>query len=109
MGGPPPMYPDNPAFNPFRKLIDKPIQNPDGSQSTERSRTVQTPQGWANVPSLWFNDGGYVDLGEYSDDELSEFAQGYELDTGHRFPRFKSLKEAEAAAKRRSDQGGALQ
>ena len=97
-----------PMFRPFDPTQDQPIQNPDGSQSTERTRTVQTPEGWANVPSLWFNGHGYMDMEEYSDDELSEFAQGYEQDTGVKFPRFRSVEEAVAAAKARSAKGGAL-
>lgn len=110
MGGPPTAgYDDNPLFRAFQAGVDQPVQNPDGTQSTERTRTVQTPQGWANVPSLWFNGTGYVDMEEYSDDELSEFAQGAEMDAGEMlFPRFQSIEEAEAAAIARSNAGGGL-
>jgi hypothetical protein len=94
-------------LRPFDPGLDKPRPNADGSFSTEITRTVQTPNGWANVPSLWWNESGSVDLGDRSDDELADMALSYEKSSGQSFPRFRSIGEAESAAKARSAQGGA--
>jgi hypothetical protein len=97
------------VLRPFDPTLDKPRANADGSFSTELTRTVQTPSGWANVPSLWWGERGPVDLGTYSDDELAEFALSYEQSSGRAFPRFQSVDKAESAAKTRSAKGGATQ
>lgn len=83
------------------------VTNQDGSQSTERLRTVQVPGGWANVPSLWMLGQSPQDLSRMSDDSLAMLAQRYEQATGNVFPRFSDIPTAEYAAKARSDRGGA--
>jgi GH24 family phage-related lysozyme (muramidase) len=98
-----------PSLRPFDASQDKPRQNSDGSVSTEITRTVETPQGWANVPSLWWRNGQPEDFGHLNDDQLANMAQGYEGESGKTFPRYKTLDEAEAAAKARSAGGGASQ
>jgi hypothetical protein len=87
------------------------ITNADGTISTERSRTVMDPYGqYMNVPSLWKDENGKVyDLGQISDDELSNFASYYELKAKQPWKRFKSVDEAVSAAKQRSSEGGAFQ
>lgn len=97
------------TLRPFDSNSDKPRANSDGSFSTEITRTVQTPTGWANVPSLWWGERGPVDLGDYSDDELAKFALSYEKSAGRAFPRFQSIDQAESTAKARSAKGGATQ
>ena len=95
-------------LRPFDASQDKPRSNPDGSYSTEITRTVETPEGWAVVPSLWFGgEGGPRDFGAMSDDQLSALAQRYEKTSKQKFPRYKSLDEADAFATERSKQGGA--
>lgn len=84
------------------------VNNPDGSYSTERTRTVQLPGGeWINVPSLWMGPQGPADLGPMSDDFLGKFASEWEAQAGKKWLRFKSLRDAETAAKARSEAGGA--
>jgi hypothetical protein len=97
-------------LRPFDASQDKPRSNPDGSYSTEITRTVETPEGWAVVPSLWFGgEGGPRDFGGMNDDQLSALAQRYEKASKQRFPRYKSLDEADAFATERSREGGATQ
>lgn len=96
-------------LRPFDPQQDQPRANPDGTMSTELTRTVQTPTGWANVPSLWWNEAGPTDLGSYTDDQLAELALAFEQRAGRPFPRFASIQEAEAAAKVRSAAGGGTQ
>lgn len=64
--------------------------NPDQSWSSERSMTVQNPDGsWAVIPSLWLKDGHpYEAAGE---DEASKLAAASKLP----FKKFKSLEEAD--------------
>lgn len=95
------------TFRPFDPATDKPRQNADGSISTEVTRTVETPDGYAVVPSLWLDEGGqYQDMSAQNDDQLSEFAQKYEAASGKKFPRFKELDAAEKFATDRSHAGG---
>jgi hypothetical protein len=77
-----------------------PIQNPDGSVTTERSITVTDPalNGGkpTNIPSVW---GGKI----VSDDEATSNA----IQSGRAFPSFGSIDEATAAARQRSADLGA--
>jgi flagellum-specific peptidoglycan hydrolase FlgJ len=77
-----------------------PIQNPDGSVSTELSITVTEPglnSGRpTNIPTVW--DGQRV-----SDDEAIDNA----IRSGVAFPSFNSIKQAEQAARKRSHDLGA--
>lgn len=83
------------------------IDNGDGSYSTERTQTVQAPDGaWINVPSLWMSPGGYVDLAD-DEDGIVQAATAFESRMGL-FPRHKTLEEAVVAAKARSAGGGAF-
>jgi hypothetical protein len=99
------------GLHPFDPEINKPRANPDGSFSTEISRTVQLPDGsWANVPSLWWGEGQTVrDFGTMGDDQLAKFAAQYEQQTGQMFPRYSDISSAETAANARSDAGGGKQ
>jgi hypothetical protein len=83
------------------------VQNNDGSISTERSVTIQGPDGsWMNVPSLWMAPNGPQDFGT---DEAAIFdaADYYERTTGKKFPRFGTVEEAVFEAENRSKRGGA--
>jgi len=79
-----------------------------GSHSTERTRTVQNPDGtYMNVNTLWKTKQGTVsDVGHMSDDWLSSHARNYEKKSGEMYPRFKELDLAVEMAKRRSFEGG---
>jgi hypothetical protein len=83
---------------------DEKRPNDDGSHSTEITRTIQDDEGnWIVIPSLWNDNGKYVELGERE----SVFAsRDYERSSGKRFPRFSSLEEAEKFAVERSRSGG---
>lgn len=98
-------------LHPFDPKANKPRPNPDGTVSTEITRTVQFPDGsWGNVPSLWWGDGSDVrDFGQMGDDQLSELAGRYETSSGVKFPRYSDLSAAEAAARARSEGGGGEQ
>lgn len=79
--------------------------NADGSHSTEVTTTIQDASGrWVNVPSLWRNDDGWVELDE---EQQRAAMQAYEAKNGETWQRFETVEEAEAAAQARSDQGGA--
>jgi len=84
------------------------VYNPDGSISTERTITVTDPRLNAgkptNIPSIY---GG----NEVSEDEAIRIVvenKGIDPDTGQKLPGFKSVAEAEAAAKKRSNALGEL-
>jgi hypothetical protein len=83
-----------------RPGTDRPIQNPDGSVTTERSITVTEPglNGGrpTNIPTVW--DGRIV-----SDDEAVDNA----IRSGVPFPSFDSIPEAVRAAEQRSKDLGA--
>ena len=98
-----------PGHMPLRPLEPgEKVNNPDGSYSTERTVTVQSPDGsWVNVPSLWMGPNGPVDLRPMGDDYIGRVAQTFEKQAGKRFVRFNDLKVAEAAAAMRSEAGGA--
>ena len=106
------MTPPMPNLRP-RSAVPQPlgpgqrISNGDGSYSTERLRTVQMADGqWANVPSLIMGPQGPVDVGFMPDDALSQVASRMETG-GKQFPRFPDIATAEAAARTRSNMGGA--
>lgn len=83
------------------------IDNPDGSYSTERTETFQLPDGgWVNLPTLWMAKEGAVDLAGNEEDVIAA-AHEFEAASGKRFKRFKTVEEAEASARARSEHGGA--
>ena len=96
-------------LEPFNPERHKPVDLGDGEYMTERTRTVTDSAGnWSVVPSVWFNDTGRpVDLQAASDDQLSQLAERYEQTTGNRFPRFRSMADANQFAEVRSASGGA--
>lgn len=83
--------------------------NSDGSYSTEITTTWQTPDGkWVNVPSLWAGpDGKTKQFDPGDEDGIMNAMVDYERQTGKRFPRYDTVQEAEAAAKARTQAGGA--
>lgn len=82
------------------------VDNRDGTISTERTVTFQDPAGrWVNVPSLWMSDTGPVDLRD-DEDAIRDAMMRYE-GGAEKFARFQDVTEAEAAARKRSDAGGA--
>lgn len=84
------------------------IRNPDGSVSTERTITYQLDDGrWVNSPTLFMTPSGVRSFSEQP--EVAEMiAKRLMLEYGFDFPTFNSLEEAEAAAKARSEAGGAF-
>lgn len=95
----PPMEPLNP-LTPMTPGTAKPIQNADGTVTTERSITVTDPHlnggKPTNIPTVW---GGVI----VSDEEAVIRAWG----SGISFPSYGSLDEATAAARQRSADLGA--
>ena len=89
-------------FNPGEFII-----NPDGTQSTERTVTLQTDDGWLVAPSLWETPMGAVDL--YDKPDLHRAIQGYEKLSKKMFPRFKTLEEANKFTSARTSGGGVFQ
>jgi hypothetical protein len=90
-------------FNPGER-----VENPDGSFSTERTVTVQGPDGrWMVMPSLWMGQHGPVHFQGRGDDFFSQIAGNYQQASGENFPTFPSLQAADAFAARRSKGGGA--
>lgn len=105
---PSPLGEFTPPLRPFKS--GEFVDNGDGTRSTERLRTVPMPDGsWANVPSLWMGDDGQpFDFGA-DEDSISAYADLVERMVGKKFPRFRNAEEGIAAAKKRSDGGGAFQ
>lgn len=96
------------ALRPFR--AGEKVNNADGSYSTERTVTVQMPDGgWANVPSLWMGPNGPVDMKAMgmNDDAIAQAAGVFERKNGTRFVRFGNIDQAVSAARARSEAGGA--
>tara|TARA_R100000406_G_scaffold80899_1_gene62393 strand:+ start:254 stop:577 length:324 start_codon:yes stop_codon:yes gene_type:complete len=82
-------------------------QNPDGSRSTEVTITEKFGDSFANIPSLWMQDGKIVDFLDTPDRAVAA-ALAYEKRTGKKFPRFPNVKSAVSAAKARSNKRGAF-
>lgn len=95
-------------LTPFDRKKHTPIKNNDGSETTERTVTVPSPDGsWWNVPSVWWSDiGKPLTLTE---DEAATVAAEFEQRSGKSFPRFGTVEEAVKAAQGRSKRGGGKQ
>ena len=99
-----------PATSPYRPLVPGEfITNPDGSYSTEKSITIQLPDGkWVNVPSIYMTPDGIQDFSERPD--VAEQLGLHLIDQfGYQFPTFDNVESAEMAARDRSENGGAGQ
>lgn len=94
--------------HPFDNSVDKPADiYGNGTVSTEITGTAQDANGkWFNYPTLWWRDGKPILLG---DESAQQAAIAYEKATGKKFPRFKTEKEANDWAIKRSHGGGAEQ
>ena len=76
------------------------VKNPDGSVSTERTTTLQIDGKWTNIPTMY---GGK----EVSDEEAVAIIKKNGMvdpETGRKMPTFDSMQEAEAAARKRSEE-----
>jgi hypothetical protein len=105
----PPLPQQRPTPLPFRPLLpQEAIPLGGGQQQTEVTMTFQDPQTgqWVNVPSIWMTDGGPVTVQD--EEQLLQMARMYEQFQNVAFPRFKSVEDAETAARKRSLQGGVL-
>lgn len=84
------------------------IDNGDGSFSTERTVTIEWPGGFANVPTLWMSPSGQaLDLA-FNEEIVRRAAENYVSEMGGKFDVFPTVDEAVAAAKARSEGGGAF-
>ena len=95
------------GLEPFDPKKHKPTDVGKGGLSTEYLATEYAPDGsvW-NIPTLWWTKEGKPMLLDRIEDAVA-VADEYERKSGKRFPRFKSLDEGVAAAKKRSKAGGA--
>ena len=95
------------TLEPFDPNKHKPIQTIGDMWSTEYLITDKSPEGkiW-NIPSIWFHtktkDSKFLDR-----ETANLIAAMYEKNTKIKFPRFKTIKDAEKAAQKRSNSGGA--
>lgn len=92
----------------IRPLNDKEfVQNKDGTRSTERTITVTHPKinsgKPTNIPTL------FVVKGQVKEFKNEDRAVDAAINTGVKFPSFKSIPDAVNSAKQRSKQGGASQ
>lgn len=81
-----------------------------GTVSTERSRTVQNPDGtWMNVNSLWMNDKTKTisDYRHLDDDQIAAMGRAYEAKSKTKYQRYSKLEDAVTAAQERTKAGGA--
>ena len=92
-------------MEPFDPEKHEPLPRGDGKKMTELTATGQDSEGfWFNYPQIWFK-GEKPRL--LSGEKAFQQALSYESESGNLFPRFDSKDEAVAAAKARSDSGGA--
>lgn len=98
--------PGQPPFRPF--LPGEQVDNGDGSYSTERLITWQTPDGqWVNTPTLFQTANGVLDLSTAVQEAQARRAAEVLGQSGMSFPTFNTLPEAESWAQNRSAGGGA--
>lgn len=99
-------FPGRQQLRPFRPGETRP--NADGSYSTEITTTWQLPSGeWVNVPSLWMGPNGPQQFKPEDEQGILGAMQSFEAQNGPTFQRYRSVQEAEQAAKQRSSAGGA--
>jgi len=79
-----------------------------GMDATEFLASEKSPEGgvW-NIPTIWFNEKTGEPTYFKNIDRAWNEAKAYEEKTGKKFPRFKTLPLAVAAAEGRSKKGGA--
>jgi hypothetical protein len=98
-----------PPFRPFKP--GEFVQNPDGTVSTERTITWQTPEGkWVNTPTLFMNNRGEViDLSTPDKYDQAVSAAMALIRSGYEFPTYEDEGSAVTSAQGRSKGGGAFQ
>lgn len=93
------------GYRPFDPAVNEARDIGLGGPSTEYLATELDPTGAVmNYPTIWWNAGGdpvLMDPFQAYDQALS-----YEETSGLRFPRFKTIPQAEIAAENRSAMGG---
>ena len=92
---------------PFDPQKHKAIDLPGGGKATEYLASEKSPEGTAwNIPQIWFdletNEPRFL-----KGDKAWDQAKAYEDRTGKKFPRYKTIRQAVAAAEKRSSSGGA--
>jgi len=94
-------------IHPFDPARNQPIQLPGNNIATEYSATSQTPDGyWIVHPQIWWSPDGKP---AYLPGEVGMYmALQYERMTGHHFPRFSTVEDADRFASGRSKGGGGL-
>ena len=92
-------------LHPFDPERDKPVKLPNGYEATEYTRTYRDPGSGAFVviPTIWYTDDGNA---VFVGDRAVQLMQTFESDTGSAWPRFSSIREADAYARDRSNRGG---
>lgn len=79
-----------------------------GDDATEYLASERSPEGNAwNIPTVWFNEETGKPIYFRNINRAWDEAKAYEERTGKKFPRFKTIPLAVAAAEKRSKQGGA--
>jgi len=92
---------------PFDPKKHKAIDLPGGGKATEYLASEKSPEGTAwNIPQIWF-DAETNEPKFLKGDKAWDEAKAYEDRTGKKFPRYKTIKQAVAAAEKRSASGGA--
>ena len=90
------------TLRPFKK--GEFLDNQDGTRSTERTMTFNISGEEVVIPSLWMTPDGPVDLSKHPE-TMIRGALDYESRAKKKFPRFKTVKEADEFAKNRSGKG----
>ena len=83
------------------------LDNQDGSRSTERTMTFNISGNEVVVPSLWMTPDGPADLSR-NPEVIIKAVIDYEGRTNKKFPRFKTIEEANKFAKERTMKGAVL-
>lgn len=98
-------------FKEYERFPVRPLEQgesvplPGGGKATEYTVSIPTTRKdqWITAPSIWMTPSG---ARRFGDSDVRRLVKQYEDRTGKKFPRHKSVEEAEGAAKARSEAGG---
>ena len=81
------------------------LDNQDGTRSTERTMSFNVEGEEVVMPSLWMTPDGPVDLSRMPESMIRSTLE-FEKRSGKKFPRFKTIQEADSFTAVRTNKGG---
>lgn len=98
--------PDQVDVKTIRPFVDGEfLDNQDGTQSTERTTSFNVGGEEVVMPSLWMTPDGPVDLSRMPESMIRSTLE-FEKRSGKKFPRFKTIQEADEFTATRTTRGG---